>query len=139
MYNVDQSFPITVLRLLLLIQGVGSLFLAVILGALYGYRRQATLLYWTLAWLCNALGLLLSSPISGLGAEEVPVLQQVAVICGWLHAALWLLSMQHFRSQTEGAPPEQPVPGRALPSPKPNASSALFPPTHLAVLLATTL
>ncbi|MBI1916701.1 MAG: PAS domain S-box protein [Planctomycetes bacterium] len=144
---MDPSFPITVLTLLLLIQGVGSLFLAIILGALYGYRRQANLLYWTLAWLCNALWLLLGSlnfrlvaegaPVPRLGGE--PVLQHVAVVCGWLHAALWLLSMQHFRGQTEGAPPEQPVTDHAPSAPKPRPLSALFPPTHLAVLLVTAL
>src|SRR4051794_34962886 len=92
-----------------------------------------------LAWLCNGLWLLLGSPHFRLEDEEVQVLQHVAVLCGWLQAALWLLSMQHFRRETEGALPEPTVPGHALPSPKPNTSSALFPPTHLAVLLATVL
>jgi len=100
---VDQSFSISALTLLLLIQGVGSLFLAVILAALYGYRRQANLLYWTLAWLCNGLWLLLGSLNHRLAAEAGPVLlegepalRHLAVVCGWLSGVLWLLSMQHF-------------------------------------------
>ena len=36
---MDQSFTISTLTLLLLLQGVGSLFLALVLGGLYAYRR----------------------------------------------------------------------------------------------------
>ena len=118
---MDYSFTITPLTLLLLLQGVGSLFLALTLGVLYGYRRQPTLLYWALAWMANGLWLLLGSINFHLASSNgLPVagkeawLQHMAVMCGWLHAALWLLSMQHFRADA-GRDRSAAAPGVPLP------------------------
>ena len=138
---MDQSFTLSTLTLLLLVQGVSSLFLALLLGGLYAHRRQPTLLYWALAWLCNGLWLLLGSINFHLARAEgvpragrEPWIQHLAVMCGWLHAALWLLSMQFFRAQSEQA--ERGARPGAAPSP---LAARPFPLTHVGVLLVVAL
>jgi PAS domain S-box-containing protein len=115
---VDPSFPIPSLIVFVLAQGAGSLFLALILGTLFAYRRQATFLYWALAWVCNGLWLILGglnyyfrekgSTVVGWGEE--PWLQHVAVLFGWWHAAFWGLSLIHFRRHGGKKSAEAPLP-----------------------------
>ncbi len=106
------TFSTSTVLLLLLAQGAGSLFLALLLGTLYAYRRQRSYLCWSLAWLCNGLWLI-GGTLSQQSDSE-PWLQDAAVLFGWWLAAFWLLSLGYFRHAPEGertaAPPALSLP-----------------------------
>jgi two-component system, cell cycle sensor histidine kinase and response regulator CckA len=126
---VNQSFPLTVLTALLLVQGAGSLFLAVVLATLYGYRRRASLLFWALAWLCHGLWFLggLAPDLGRCPLATASWLPWMTLLCGWLHGALWLLGLQQFGNHLTRGSTEAPQ------------SRCLFSPSHLAVLALTVL
>ncbi len=110
---MGSSFSITTLMLLLLVQGAGSLFLALLLGTLFAYRRQPTLLFWALAWLCNGLFLLAYSLSHHAGTMDPapfrwgggPWLTQFAILAGWCNAAFWMLSLEPFLREVRGTRP----------------------------------
>jgi PAS domain S-box-containing protein len=83
----------------LLVQGLGGLFLVLVCSTLYAYQRWRYFLYWTMAWFCFSLGLLLDSLAFPLDAASLwapstrPWVRDAGVVCAWWHAALWVFGM----------------------------------------------
>jgi PAS domain S-box-containing protein len=98
------------LHISLLVQGLGGLFLVLVCSTLYAYQRRRYFLYWTVAWFCFSLGLLLDSLALPENAVELasssprPWLQAAAVVCVWWHSALWVFGMLHFWRGHAAAP-----------------------------------
>jgi PAS domain S-box-containing protein len=87
----------------ILVQGIGSLLLVLLCGAVYAFRRQTYFLYWSLAWLSFSLWLLLdgvrlNAPEGSCAAHPVvrAVLQDTGAVCSWWHVVLWLLGVRAF-------------------------------------------
>lgn len=126
---MDPSSSNLTLLVVLLVHGAASVLLALMLGTLYAYRRQATLFFWAMAWLCNGIWLIcgaftfMNNPtellLTSWGANNW--IQHVGVLGGWWQAAFWLLSFEHFRKQARGEAPVK--------------TTRLFPPWSLVLLL----
>jgi PAS domain S-box-containing protein len=86
----------------LLVQGLGGLFLVLVCSTLYLSQRWRYFLYWTVAWFCFSLGLLLDSLAIPLDAPSLwstsrrPWVQDAGVVCAWWHAAFWVFGMLCF-------------------------------------------
>lgn len=98
---MDTVYPITTLTVFLLVQGAGSLFLALVLGTLFVYRRKASYFYWTLAWLCSALWLIPDAFVRQARLADSTIdaewLLHATTLFGWWHATLWIFSLDEFR------------------------------------------
>jgi PAS domain S-box-containing protein len=94
----------TTLMLLGFAHGASSLFLALLLGTLFAYRRRPVLLFWALAWLCNGLYLLAHALCEPVGPDSLAPfrwggelwLPALMLLLGFWEAALWLLSLEPF-------------------------------------------